>query len=181
VDRRCNKCAGIIGGRITSLPCALQKSTRQTSLCRVPSNKAHGKEFVLIILKVRGKYLQCGGKTVCRAWHFMHTANVLRHTEPLNRPPTWDQTPVCRGLELCRELLSDFAVCCVLPWVSVAVCRESYFRRVLRFYLPWADILPWAKVYGSRYKYQCRGSTHGKRSAHGKGGFSGSVRKWILV
>jgi hypothetical protein len=105
----------------------------------------------------------------------MHTANGLRHTEPLNRPPTWDQTPVCRGLELCRELLSDFAVCCVLPWASVAVCRESYFRRVLRFYLPWADLLPWAKVYGSRYKYQCRGSTHGKRSAHGKGGFSGSV------
>jgi hypothetical protein len=29
-------------------------------------------------------------------------------------------------------------------------------------------------VYGSRYKFQCRGSTHGKWTAHGKGGFSGS-------
>jgi hypothetical protein len=34
--------------------------------------------------------------------------------------------------------------------------------------------LPWAGDAGSRHKFECRASTHGKWSAHGKGRFSGS-------
>jgi hypothetical protein len=72
----------------------------------------------------------------------MHTANGLRHAEPLDRPQRGTRSPVCRGLYsavsfchispcafFCRELLSQytvrptFALCCSYSRREPFFCR----------------------------------------------------------
>jgi hypothetical protein len=76
----------------------------------------------------------------------MHTANGLRHAEPLDRPPTWDQSTVCRGLYsavsfyrispcalFCRESVSKYTVRPIFAVCIWFIRREPLFCRALRY------------------------------------------------
>jgi hypothetical protein len=76
----------------------------------------------------------------------MHTANGLRHAEPLDRPPTWDQSTVCRGLYsavsfyrispcalFCRESVSKYTVRPIFAVCFWFIRREPLFCRALRY------------------------------------------------
>jgi hypothetical protein len=130
MDRRCNKCAEIIGeiGRIKSLPCADQQSTRQnvSMPCAFleSSRQIVGTDIfqilnicVVIILNLQGNICHDGGKLQTQQFtvrEVRHMANCVRHAEPLDRPRTWDQINSLPCVILCRELLAIFAVCLLL-------------------------------------------------------------------
>jgi hypothetical protein len=146
MDHRCNKCAEIIGeiGRINSLPCAGQQSTRQnvSMPCAFleSSRQIVGTDIFQIlnfcaakILNLRGNICHDGGNCKHNSLPCVtvrHTANGVRHAEPLDRPQKWDQINSLPCVALCRELfclfrrVSSFAMSCCrcLPWTQISPC-----------------------------------------------------------
>jgi hypothetical protein len=145
------------------LPCALQSCTRQSRLCCVLFDLAHGKAIFAVFLAIvhtakvsrqnaadivlragkfggRGELCAGQGPLPCVRWG--HTAKPRRYDGAVPRTPSGTWRSLCRAADLCRVSWAKFAVFTSLPCSFSDLYRGWFFAVFFLCMLPCFISLP---------------------------------------